>query len=614
MSNPGHAGWPTGHHQGSPPKHAAHSKNIPTRKDFMQAADAYGAAPAFAAQGFNAQVQQPTASLPDLKDDSSRIKGGAEPQKPRGVTPWLEGVTSPCEHKDPADWKRLRLKKGMQQLLCFKCGTKWKVPFRPSGANNNTVGHEAMQGQPKATPQSQGQWQDGGAQRPYGLPTAVWQPNEAKAPQLWTIQHSRPWPANPNAPSQGLQQHQPWVSPASAGPQHWQPSPPQPQPTQTQPQPDADLQQLQVEPAASHGESTSQAPSRTAVLFIPQSLTEPALPTYMHSNNDKQPGSDMNLASKRLAAAAMWNNNEDFGSENSQNDPLLQLNMDQRWQVALKSGRGFILSASADLNAVRRGSVPAEPTAQADQLYTFLPSAEELNRPLSGLSTGSGEADPPPVKKAETHPAQQFAGVVCPCEHKDPTSWKRLRLKKGMQHFLCLECGTKWKSPSLNSANNKHRVDDPETAEVTKKFIHLQDPQQFKIEVPGPVASSTSMDIPMLKAYMIQNDPNLRSTKSFVDLKHMVADEICTEVPASYSYSFEKAGLPESYSLPAAGRLPKASLDVEELNRGIIKSWTLDHWDRTGNTDWIFDSSTPASQPEDNPFGGPSTTIAQPER
>lgn len=31
---------------------------------------------------------------------------GAEPQKPRGVTPWLEGVTSPCEHKDPADWKR----------------------------------------------------------------------------------------------------------------------------------------------------------------------------------------------------------------------------------------------------------------------------------------------------------------------------------------------------------------------------------------------------------------------------------------------------------------------------------------------------------------------------
>lgn len=29
---------------------------------------------------------------------------------------------------------RLRLKKGMQQLLCFKCGTKWKVPFRPSGA------------------------------------------------------------------------------------------------------------------------------------------------------------------------------------------------------------------------------------------------------------------------------------------------------------------------------------------------------------------------------------------------------------------------------------------------------------------------------------------------
>lgn len=32
---------------------------------------------------------------------------------------------------------------------------------------------------------------------------------------------------------------------------------------------------------------------------VAQSLTEPALPTYMHNNSDKQPGSDLNLASKR---------------------------------------------------------------------------------------------------------------------------------------------------------------------------------------------------------------------------------------------------------------------------------------------------------------------------
>lgn len=38
---------------------------------------------------------------------------------------------------------RLRLKKGMQQLLCFKCGTKWKVPFRPSGPPADQVPHRS---------------------------------------------------------------------------------------------------------------------------------------------------------------------------------------------------------------------------------------------------------------------------------------------------------------------------------------------------------------------------------------------------------------------------------------------------------------------------------------
>eukprot|EP00667_Euglena_gracilis_P003208 EG_transcript_3216 len=599
MGNSGHAGWPAGP-PAAPPKFANRGpKNAPSRRDFMQAADAYASTPGFAAQGFKAPPPPP-ASLPDPNEDLGSNEG-AEPQKPRGVTPWLEGVTSPCEHKDPADWKRLRLKKGMQQLLCFKCGTKWKVPFRPSGASNNPAGHDAGQ----ATPYGQGQWQEGGAPRTYTVPTAVWQPNEPKGQQPWTVQHTRQWPSDPD-----LHQHQPWVAPASSAPQHWQPQ--QQQPLQASPrlhqQPDVDLQ------AESRTvESASHAPSRTAVLFIPQSLTEPALPTYMHNNSDKQPGSDLNLASKRLAAAAMWNSNEDFGSDSAQNEALLQLNMDQRWQVALKSGRGFILSASTDLNPVRCFSGPAEQTSQSDQLYAFLPSAEELNRSLSGLSNGSADADHHPSKKPETHPAQQFAGVVCPCEHKDPTSWKRLRLKKGMQHFLCLECGTKWKSPSLNSANNKHRVEDHEAPEATKKLFNLQDTPQFKIEVPGPVASSTSMDIPMLKAYMMQADPNMRSTKSFVDLKHMVTDEICTEVPSSASYSFDKVGLPESYSLPAAARLPKASPDVEELNRGIIKSWTLDQWDRTGNANWTFDASPPTSQPEGNLFGGPSTALAQPE-
>eukprot|EP01001_Neometanema_parovale_P008665 NODE_492_length_2416_cov_75.402966_g467_i0.p1 GENE.NODE_492_length_2416_cov_75.402966_g467_i0~~NODE_492_length_2416_cov_75.402966_g467_i0.p1 ORF type:complete len:705 (+),score=103.93 NODE_492_length_2416_cov_75.402966_g467_i0:106-2220(+) len=42
----------------------------------------------------------------------------------------------------------------------------------------------------------------------------------------------------------------------------------------------------------------------------------------------------------------------------------------------------------------------------------------------------------------------QLQGVVAPCGHNDPTNWKRLRLKKGLQHFLCFICGMKWKTPS----------------------------------------------------------------------------------------------------------------------------------------------------------------------
>eukprot|EP00996_Jenningsia_fusiforme_P001533 NODE_240_length_2620_cov_44.536756_g218_i0.p1 GENE.NODE_240_length_2620_cov_44.536756_g218_i0~~NODE_240_length_2620_cov_44.536756_g218_i0.p1 ORF type:complete len:512 (+),score=73.03 NODE_240_length_2620_cov_44.536756_g218_i0:769-2304(+) len=33
------------------------------------------------------------------------------------------------------------------------------------------------------------------------------------------------------------------------------------------------------------------------------------------------------------------------------------------------------------------------------------------------------------------------------CTHSDPENWKRLRLKKGLQHFLCTSCGFKWKVP-----------------------------------------------------------------------------------------------------------------------------------------------------------------------
>ena len=32
-----------------------------------------------------------------------------------------------------------------------------------------------------------------------------------------------------------------------------------------------------------------------------------------------------------------------------------------------------------------------------------------------------------------------------PCEHREWVDWKRLRQKNGLQHFVCIHCGAKWK-------------------------------------------------------------------------------------------------------------------------------------------------------------------------
>jgi hypothetical protein len=116
----------------------------------------------------------------------------------------------------------------------------------------------------------------------------------------------------------------------------------------------------------------------------------------------------------------------------------------------------------------------------------------------------------------------------------------------------------------------------------------------FKIEVHEPVGDLNPMDLAMLRACMLRAaDPNLGTSKSVMDLKQMTADEIAGDVPPSSStFSFDPAaGFPGSYS---TGRLPNATAalaDLDSCGRGIIKSWTMDQWDRSGVTNWSFDSN-----------------------
>jgi hypothetical protein len=82
--------------------------------------------------------------------------------------------------------------------------------------------------------------------------------------------------------------------------------------------------------------------------------------------------------------------------------------------------------------------------AQADDVQLHVDVASE-----GSLSEDTASSDPEIEKPSEPEDAPTASrhrglSVVPPCGH--PHDWKRLRFKKGLSHFVCTQCGLKWKS------------------------------------------------------------------------------------------------------------------------------------------------------------------------
>eukprot|EP00668_Euglena_longa_P002628 GGOE01003073.1.p1 GENE.GGOE01003073.1~~GGOE01003073.1.p1 ORF type:complete len:642 (-),score=53.73 GGOE01003073.1:168-2093(-) len=66
-----------------------------------------------------------------------------------------------------------------------------------------------------------------------------------------------------------------------------------------------------------------------------------------------------------------------------------------------------------------------------------------------------------------------------PCPHKEWSDWKRLRQKNGLQHFVCVQCGAKWKRATQARKETEKLKSEP-PRHPTKQYlppVHLQQPQ-----------------------------------------------------------------------------------------------------------------------------------------
>eukprot|EP00906_Rhabdomonas_costata_P016951 RCo024362 len=93
------------------------------------------------------------------------------------------------------------------------------------------------------------------------------------------------------------------------------------------------------------------------------------------------------------------------------------------------------------MEAVERGSLYPRPLGPA-----FMPfPGVVLPVVISYASTKADAAQPAGVNLAETQVASKpfLRMEPWPCPHA--LEWKRLRWKKGMNSYLCLECGARWK-------------------------------------------------------------------------------------------------------------------------------------------------------------------------
>lgn len=123
----------------------------------------------------------------------------------------------------------------------------------------------------------------------------------------------------------------------------------------------------------------------------------------------------------------------------------------QRENVALRRQIESLLDAPSAPAAVSSADSAgntddeAEAPVAVKKIEQQRPMAVPIPVPDGGM-VASASAVKTPVTPVTPVTPNTPVDMSPPCNHT--SNWKRLRLKKGMQHFLCYECGAKWKTPS----------------------------------------------------------------------------------------------------------------------------------------------------------------------
>lgn len=104
-----------------------------------------------------------------------------------------------------------------------------------------------------------------------------------------------------------------------------------------------------------------------------------------------------------------------------------------------------------------------------------------------------------------------------PCQHKEWSDWKRLRQKNGLQHFVCIQCGAKWKrATQARKETEKQRVDLPKHgASLQPQMTPPHSPQGLTLlqqRIQAAINSSTaSMDAAQGMQHQYALNPSQRA-------------------------------------------------------------------------------------------------------
>ena len=298
------------------------------------------------------------------------------------------------------------------------------------------------------------------------------------------------------------------------------------------------------------------------------------------------PKDEMGIASSSAAPASIWDGhkNQKHGTP-GEGSGIQVLNLPQRASMALASGRGFgppepyssqlppsfqddadaeSSDAKSDERQQRHCVAPAgggvTPTAwEAVAENLEKPSAPPIRSSFPEAGNAKDSSDGSPGQGAH---AKQYVGVATPCEHKDPGSWKRLRLKKGMQHFLCLECGTKWKAPSLTASVNKQHPASPEAAVLKLKANPaMGHGMPSGVERRNPAVRH---EMPAPRAKELTKESEL-TTQQLQQLQEDVALEDMHDLPTAQETSSRRAGGPPGRLLMFNGSPPLAKATPPQM-------------------------------------------------